>query len=435
MDRIVLYFITSIMFLFGCHQEEAKLVKKNSKLYPNDYFFRQRAFPSGEINMEAYKNAVQQADILKQQESRIQDNWESVGPINIGGRISALAMHASNQNVIYAGSASGGVFKSADQGATWQPIFDDQPSLSIGDVAIAPSNPNVIYAGTGESNAGGGSMTYDGFGIYRSDNAGISWTGLGLEEGRNTGRLAIHPTNEDVVYAAMMGNLFGDNSERGIYKTMDGGVTWDHVLFVSDSTGGADLAIHPTNPDTVYAATWERIRRPDRRSYGGETSAIYRTYDGGANWTELTNGLPSLPSQKGRIGITISNSNPENVYAIYADQSGDFEGVFRSSDHGNTWATLNGGPIAANYSSFGWWFGRITVHPTNPDEIYTLGLDVERSTNGGNSWVTVGGSNHVDQHAYYIHPVNTNLHVSGNDGGIYISLNAGSSWSHVENLS
>ena len=190
--------------------------------------------------------------------------------------------------------------------------------------------------GTGEANAGGGSLAYDGVGVYRSDDAGENWQYIGLEVSRNIGRMVVDTYDPDVLYVAAMGNLFANTSQRGIYKTTDGGTTWEKILYVSDSTGAIDMAIHPTNPDTFYAAMWERVRRPNRRSYGGATCGIYRSYDGGDTWVELTNGLPTLPEEKGRIGIDISVSDPNILYAIYADEIGYFNGVYKTTDGGNT---------------------------------------------------------------------------------------------------
>jgi len=204
------------------------------------------------------------------------------------------------------------------------------------------------------------------------------------------------------------------------------------LLFSTEaySTGAIDVAIHPTNPDTIYAAMWERIRRPNRRSYGGSTCGIYRSYDGGENWTELTNGLPVLSHEKGRIGIDISVSDPNILYAIYADKTGYFNGVYKSYDHGDTWTQTNDASLSNSYSSFGWWFGRLKVDPVDPDNVFVIGLDIYRTQNGGNSWTNQSGANvHVDQHAVYIHPLNNSFVLLGNDGGLYSSVNGGSSWS------
>ncbi|MFQ5335273.1 MAG: hypothetical protein ACE5DN_04295, partial [Flavobacteriales bacterium] len=420
-------------FLFSPHNN----VNTAATLHePGDYMYRQRAYPSGSINHEAFKEAIAQAQAIRRSGNRATSiAWEFAGPTNFGGRITDIEMPASDQQTVYAGSASGGVFKSTDGGGSWVPVFDDAPSLSIGDLAIAPSDPNIIYVGTGESNCGGGSLTYDGLGVFKSTDAGTTWSAVGLADSRNTGKVAIHPGNPDIVYVAAMGDLFGNNSQRGIFKTTDGGQSWQNVLYVNDSTGGIDVVIHPLNPDTVYAATWKRIRRPNYKVYGGSGCGVYRSYDGGVSWTELTNGLPSPSStQCGRIGIDIARSSPNILYAIYADSIGYFKGIYKTVNNGDSWTQTNDAALSSMYSSYGWWNGKINVDPSDPDIFFVGGLDLYRSTNGGASYSNVSGSMHVDQHGVYIHPANNNLVIAGNDGGIYISNNGGSSWNSVNEL-
>ncbi len=398
---------------------------------PNDWFFRQRAYPYEQINHTAYLNALEQARQLRDEagSNRSDGIWEFAGPVNTGGRITDVEMHPSDLNTIYLGAASGGVFKSTDAGITWQPVFDDALSLSVGDIAIAPSDPDILYVGTGEANAGGGSLAYDGVGVYRSEDGGQTWQHKGLEESRNIGRMVVDPRDPDVVYVAAMGNLFADSPDRGIYKTTNGGDTWENVLFVSDSTGAIDVAINPENPDTLYAAMWERVRRPNRRSYGGPTCGIYRTFDGGTTWQELTNGLPTLAEDKGRIGIDISASDPNILYAIYADSIGYMKGVYKTFDGGDTWIQTNDGGLSGAYYSYGWWFGRIKIDPVDPDIAFVIGFTLYRTKDGGNSWTDVSGWDvHVDQHGLYIHPLNHNFMVLGNDGGLYLSYDGGNSW-------
>ena len=419
------------------------IVSKNKSIAkqeppPDDWFFRQRAFPSGQIKYEAVQEASIQAMVMKNTNSSrkksLLQTWQFAGPSNIGGRVSCVAMHPSNLQKMYISSATGGIFKSNDAGTTWFPVFDAQPSLSMGDIAIAPSNAAILYAGTGEPNCGGGSMTYDGMGIYKSIDSGISWTSVGLAATRNTGRIAIHPTNPNIVYVAAMGDLFGDNANRGIYKTTDGGANWTQVLFVSDSTGGIDLVINPTHPDTVFATVWERIRRPDRESYGGATCNIYRSYNGGVTWTILTTGLPSSSATVGRIGIDISQSNPATLYAIYAQKTGPFQAIYKTINNGDTWTAVNGASLTSMYATYGWWNGRIKIDPTNPNTVYAIGFDVYKTVNGGSTWTNLTSGIHPDQHAVYVHPLNPNFVLLGNDGGVSISPDGGITWNDVSTL-
>lgn len=425
--------LVASIFLFN---QNIKEIPKEKEKKPNEWFYSQRAYPFSDINYHAFRNAISQADKLKEtyKSQNKYFTWEFAGPVNIGGRISAVALNPVEPSIFYVGAASGGVFKTTDSGLSWEAIFDDQPSLSIGDIAIAPSNPDVIYVGTGEANAGGGSVSYDGLGIFRSEDGGNSWANRGLGESGSIGRLIVHPQNPDICYVAAMGRMFSKNDQRGIFKTIDGGLSWQNMLFINDSTGAIDISIDPQNPETIYAAMWERIRRPDERVYGGPSCGIYRSFNGGEDWQELTDGLPSPSPNVGRIGISISPSDPAILYAIYADKVGYFDGVFKSTDQGESWTRTNDAALSNMYSSYGWWFGRLRVDPLNPNIVYAIGFDLFKTSNGGNSWSNIGYAVHVDQHDLYAHPENNNFVVLGNDGGIYTSQNAGSTWTHLENL-
>lgn len=403
------------------------------KKKPNDWFVNQRAYPQNQIRYDVYQQALRQAGAMKTQ-SKQQAGWNFVGPVNIGGRITDVEMHPSDPQTIYAGAASGGIFKSADVGQNWFPVFDDQISLSIGDIAIDPSNPNTIYAGTGESNAGGGSVAYGGMGVFKSVNGGQSWVHAGLEETRYIGRIVVDPSDSLRVFVAAMGKLFGTNPERGVYRSENGGLSWQQKLFVNDSTGCIDLVINPQNPDVLFAAMWERVRYPWNRSYGGYGSGIYRSQDGGDTWQLLSSGLPTAAPNTGRIGLAISQSNPQIVYAIYADDPGYFMGVYKTTNGGDSWSRVNDTALSSLFSSYGWWFGNIRVHPANPDIVYAMGLDIYRSTNGGQNWSYFSGSIHVDQHGLYIYPEPPYFTIAGNDGGIYLSATDAGTWNHVNDL-
>lgn len=402
---------------------------------PSDWFIIQRTFPYGKVDYDAYKNALSLKETMTAPNSlRDYLQWTPVGPINVGGRVQDIEMDPNSTDTIYVGAASGGVFKSTDGGSNWSSIFDAQPSLSIGDIAIAPADPSTIYAGTGEPNCGGGSVTYDGAGLFKSTDGGATWNYVGLDSTRNTGRIVVDPKNTDRVFVATMGDLFSNGNQRGVYRTTDGGQTWQQVLFLSDSTGAIDLAINPENPDTIYACMWERVRRFTYEHYGGVTCGIYRSYDGGDTWSELTNGLPT--SSVGRIGIDISQSNPNVLYAIYADENDNvsFKGIFKTTNGGNSWSETNDNALGGMFASYGWWFGRIKVDPTDENIAFAIGFDTYKTTNGGGSWSYASGSNHVDNHTVYIHPLNHQLIYIGNDGGVYRSANGGGSWTHVTGL-
>jgi len=403
---------------------------EESKEYPNDWFITQRIFPQKEIRYDIYKQALENVNSLKKKNNLNAGTWQFAGPTNIGGRITDVEMSPNSFDTIYAGAASGGVLKSIDGGENWFSIFDNTLSLSIGDIAVDPVNTSIIYVGTGEVNAGGGSMTYDGMGVFKSTDGGMNWRHLGLDSTRYISRIIVDPKNNNRIFLGAMGKLFAENNERGVYRSLDGGETWENVLFISGKTGCIDLAINPADPNIIYAAMWERIREPGSRNYGGTECGIYKSTDGGEKWTQLTNGIPNNNFDVGRIGITISQNHPNILYAIYADASGDFLGVYKTTDSGLNWQRTNDSRLSSDkvYSTFGWWFGNIRVSPADPNTVYVLGLDVYKTTDGGTSWDFVSDNVHVDQHGMYIHPLNDNFIILGNDGGIFKTENISEGW-------
>jgi hypothetical protein len=426
---IFLVAITAAVILTGCQKKKTVEMNETGN-FPNDWFYRQRAYPFIELRSDLYYKAMEQAMSMQRNTLKSgQEAWKLVGPVNIGGRITDVEMPANDQNTLYAGAASGGIFKSINFGTTWTPIFDESPALSIGDMDISKSNPDIIYAGTGEPNAGGGSHTYEGNGIYKSKDAGTNWTQIGLTSTGSIGRVKIDPANPDTVYVAAMGHLFSYNSERGVFRTRDGGSTWEKVLYLTDSTGASDLCINLQNSRILYAAMWERTRRPSYQSYGGNSSGLWRSTDGGDSWTELLNGLPK--GNVGRIGIDISDSNPSVLYATYTDSTGYLSGIYKTIDGGDHW--LKTGELGEN-SSYWWWFSEVDVDPINPNIAYVSGLQAYKTTNGGTSWSNTFSSAHADMHGTFVHPKDNGLVVLCSDGGLYISRFGGSNPFHIDNL-
>lgn len=420
-------------FYFSFEKKIATSSADEIEAKPNDWFFQQRAYPYEDIPLDVYRRAQLQAKFEKQTFTKSSNDWESRGPVNIGGRITDVEMHSSNMDVVYAGAANGGVWKSVDGGREWESIFDEALSLSIGDIAVAPSDADILYVGTGEANAGGGSLTYDGMGMFRSNDGGGTWQHLGLESSRTIGRVAVHPQDPDIVFVGALGRAFSTDGSHGVFRSVDGGEIWENVLYVSDSTGCVDIAIHPTQPNMVFAALWERTRKPNNRDYGGQTSGIYRSIDGGDTWTELQNGLPH-EMDLGRIGLAIAPSEPDIIYASVIDYIGNFVGIYKSIDRGDSWLRVDETLEGLGISSFGWWFGNIRVAPDDANTVYFLDLGFYRSTNGGKNWSGITKGMHVDQHGLYIHPQNPDFMILGNDGGIYKTTNNWSSWSHVKNM-
>jgi photosystem II stability/assembly factor-like uncharacterized protein len=427
------YYIISYLALLlaACHPSSPEGAPYPEEK-PNDWFYRQRAYPNGTVDRQQFHTAVKAQRRAERQLHQRSPNaqWLFRGPMNVGGRIAALDVHPQYPDTIFVGAASGGVFRSYDRGETFEPLFDEQLTLAVGDLDIAPSDPSTIYVGTGEANAGAGTLAYDGFGVYKSTDGGENWQHLGLEESGSVGRIEVHPQDPDRVYVAAMGFLFEPNETRGLYRTNDGGESWEQVLYLNDSTGVVDVVLHPEHPDTLYAATWERKRRPGHYYYGGQSSGVYRSYDGGDSWERLEQGLPQ--GEVGRIGLALCPSAPQVLYAQYIDPVGHLMEVYRTDDGGDSWAVA--GSSGINSPGFMWWFGRLFTHPANTETVYLHNIALFRTENGGENWSKVSNGVHVDQHDMYIDPNNPDYIVLGNDGGLYVSENGANSWSHRKSL-
>jgi photosystem II stability/assembly factor-like uncharacterized protein len=405
---------------------------------PTAWFWYQRAYPHGAIDPAGHRLALDQAAALheKAEDRRrrgdtsplLSEVWQQRGPDNIGARVTDLAIHPTDADVVYAGIATGGVLKTLDGGATWAPIFDDGEVLTVGDLALDPQDPQTIYVGTGEANAA--SLSFFGKGLYRSDDGGVTWEHLGLEETLYIARVLVDPTDGDRILVAATGRLFGTDQNRGVFRSLDRGATWERAFALTDSTACTDLVMHPTNPDILYAAMWERVRGLTYRRSGGESSGIWRSLDGGDTWSELTVGLPAGPDV-GRIGLTICREQPDVLYACYTDGDAGFLGVYRSTDGGDSWSGTNDWNMSGIYSTFGWYFGQIRVDPTDPDNVFVLGVPQYRSTNGGQSWSENGSNMHVDHHALEFAPSQPTRVYNGNDGGLYRSDDSGATWTKL----
>ena len=401
----------------------------------DDWLYQQKAFPYDKTDRAAQRKAVQSAlaQKIKNKNAKTTDieDWNFIGPVTIGGRILDIDCPSGNDNTIYVGTASGGVLKSYDRGATWANIFDDNSTLSIGDIVIDKIDTNIIYVGTGEPGNGTGSVTYDGNGIYKSTNGGNTWTNIGLTEGGNTGRIIIHPDNNQILFAAMLGDLFENSSERGIYRSENGGTSWEKVLYINDSTGGIDVCINPDDPNIVYASTWERVRRYNRKDYSGNGSRIYRSEDGGDTWNMLTNGLPLEPLAK--ITLTIAPSNPDVLYASIVDPAETLKDIYKTVDGGDTWIALDCADEVAT-SAQDTWFGGMRISPSDANKVYWIGFTCARSNNGGNTWSGMATSAHVDCHALYISPTNENFKIMGSDGGLFFTENDFATFTTAQNI-
>lgn len=377
---------------------------------------------------QADKTPDLQTEVLKQAA------WRSLGPAVMGGRVADIAVDEKSPYTFFVALATGGLLKTTSNGVTWTPVFDSQPVASIGAVAIAPSDSKIVWVGTGEAN--GRNSSSWGNGVYKSTDGGTTWTHTGLDETQQIGRIVIDPKNAEVVYVAATGHLWGVNRERGVFKTSDGGKTWQHVLAIDSDTGAIDLTLAPDNSSIVYAALYRRRRSAWGFEGFSDAAGIYKSSDSGKTWKRLTNVLPQ--KQVGRIGLSASRGKPGLLYAVIDCAEGSnglfsddqkIGGVFRSEDYGETWKRMSG------KAPRGFYFGQIRVDPINPDRVYLLGFTVALSEDGGKTWkndVTPGV--HSDMHALWIDPTRPERLLLGTDGGVYASYDQAKSWAAMNNF-
>ncbi len=344
--------------------------------------------------------------------------WRNTGPLR-GGRSVAVAGSQARPSEYWMGTTGGGVFKTTDGGGAWTPVSDRYFGGTIGAIAVAPSNPDVVYVGGGEFPIRGNVSHGDG--VYKTTDGGRTWRYVGLVETRHIGKIRVHPRNPDVVYVAALGQVFGPNLERGIFKSTDGGATWRKVLFRNDSTGAVDLSMDPTNPDVLYAGLWQAQRRPWQLVSGGAGSGLFKSADGGETWTEITRN-PGLPRGLiGNVGISASGAQAGRVYAIIEADSG---GVFRSDDGGGTWIKVN---TERRLRQRAWYYTRIYADTRDANTVYVSNVSFSRSTDGGRTWTGIR-TPHGDSHDLWIAPENNQRLIEGNDGGANVTLDAGRTW-------
>jgi photosystem II stability/assembly factor-like uncharacterized protein len=390
--------------------------------------------------------AFEQHVAMKQSSPFKDVRWRFIGPFDLGGRSTDVAVPKGSRTVFYAAAATGGVFKTVNAGTTWEPVFDDMPTLSIGDLAVAESDPNIVWAGTGEANIFRASEA--GLGVFKSTDAGKTWKPMGLEATYTIARVVIHPTHPDIVYVAATGHEWTDNPERGVFKTTDGGATWQKVLYVNERVGANDLVMDPQNPDTLYAATWNRIRRRWSDPVPGGEDGLFKTTDGGKTWTPINNGLPDT-AFTGRVGIDLCRAKPTTLYA-YVDnhapgaepKPGELDSygrprqrgiigaeVYRSDDAGAGWRKVSPPGMDRFGGTYGWVFGQIRVDPNTPETIYIMGLGLAKSTNGGRTYQNLYAAGlHGDHHGLWIDPNDSDHLINNNDGGVNISYDGGKTW-------
>ncbi|MCD6201046.1 MAG: hypothetical protein J7K46_04470 [Bacteroidales bacterium] len=414
-------------------------------------FAQRKPITNGEKRMELY----QQVLAMKENSSMKDLQWQFLGPINISGRCTDVeVVRPKGKNyTIYVATASGGLWKTINEGTSWEPLFDTQPSTTIGDIALDPSDPNVLWVGTGEANIFRSSQT--GAGLFKTTDGGRTWQPAGLTNTFTIARIIVDPHNSNIVYVAASGHEWTPNKDRGVYKTTDGGKTWKKIFYLDALTGAIDLVMDPSDPNTLYTAMWQRIRRKwndPRIEPGFSHSGIYKTTDGGKNWKAVNKGLPPA-KYRGRTGIAIASSNPNVLYAFVDNyeiahswpagttdaygrpRGGVIKGatVYRTDNKAKSWTLVSGQTekmkkyMERHSATYGWVFGQIRVDPNDENTIYTMGLALNISTDGGKTFKRLRVQ-HGDHHGLWIDPDNSDYLVNVNDGGVFISYDQGKNW-------
>jgi photosystem II stability/assembly factor-like uncharacterized protein len=381
--------------------------------------------------------------------------WKFIGPDIISGRVTDVEVHPGNGHVMYVGAATGGLWKTDNCGTTWEPIMDDVASVSIGDIAISPSNPDLVWVGTGEANIFRASVA--GIGVFKSVDGGKKWEHMGLEETHTIGRIIIHPSNPDIVYVAASGNEWTPNSDRGVFRTQDGGKSWEKIFYIDQLTGAIDLSMDPGDPNTLYVSMWNRIRRRWSDPVPGPNDGLFKTIDGGKNWTAMRNGLPDH-HLAGRMGIDIARSNPRVLYVLVDNhepgrklrpgerdsygrvlEKPQIKGaeVYRSENGGETFAKVSPADsiMSGLFGTYGWVFGQIRVDPMDENTVFIMGVELAKSVDGGKHFRIIDYPGlHADHHAMWIDPRDSKHILNGNDGGINLSYDGGETWQNFRTI-
>ena len=404
---------------------------------PNRSWFARQRMSSGEpIPRGALDDALValQHPVASLALSTAPGTWVFAGPTNTGGRVTSLAVDPHDPFHVWAGAAGGGVLVSSNGGSSWTPVFDDQPLLPVGAIAADLLDSSVVYVGTGEANGAG--YSYDGDGFYKSIDGGATWRRTGLADTHRIARIAIDPQLPQRLWVAAAGDVYTPDSNRGIYRSLDGGESWAQMLFIGPTAGAIDVVIDPSNSDRIFAAIWDHHSTPDDWIAGGVNSGIWRTEDGGGTWTRLTNGLPPPSPTVGRIGLALAYSSRQTLYAIYRDDPGRLIGVYKTVDSGQSWLRVDAtsGFFKLTLSDFGYYFGQIRVDPTNDARVYVLDVRTFYSNDGGVNWLPLTDLNsgvHVDHHDMLTLPGRLYL---ATDGGVSRSVNDGVNWGSSSNI-
>ncbi|MBK9107976.1 MAG: T9SS type A sorting domain-containing protein [Saprospiraceae bacterium] len=446
---IIFLALTISSTLWFCSTKNEIVPVDISNIPPDDLYLLDKIGIPDEAFLRKVENEI--IDFKKQQAFRnphfaFPGKWSTQGPGNLGGRVNTIAVHPDNENIIFIGFSHGGAYRTLNGGAQWVPVFDQQSTLYVSDIVFDPQNPNILYIATGDHS--GGFYCGQGAGVFKSTDLGNTWTYSGLKETRVISELAVNPKNPQIVYAASLGYSYGKNEHRGLYKSNDAGKNWTKVFYLNDSAGITDIAMHPTDPDVLYIASWNKLGTNNRSFVVGPDGQIFKTSDGGTNWIKLTNGLPS-DSINGRIALALSESNPDILYARYVrtyscnrSNSNHLYAIYKTENAGTSWKNLNAvsdssGLACDVLGGFGWYFRTIAVNPKDADDLLVLGVDIFRSLDGGKNWFPAapdwsGYEVHADKHDLVF--LDNGDMLLGTDGGLYRYMAADDEWKDIEDI-
>ena len=427
-------FLSSVVLSLAESEENER---EESPSEPYEAFMLQRTYPNETFQIDAYRTALVDAATRGNNErSSSVISWDLEGPGNIGGRFNCCVVDPNNSNIMYAGSANGGVWKTTDNGNTWLPITDMLPFMAVGAIAINPTNSNEVWIGMGDVNISG--TMYAGDGVYRSMNGGTTWTYLGLSNTYVISSIIFNPANTAEVLVGTMGNQFNRDANRGMYRTTNSGGSFTNVLYLNDSTGVIDMVQDPVTTSTIYATTFSRIRTSAVSLLYGTETYVYKSTNFGQTWTQLAGGLPNGPLHQ-RIGVAVCESSPNIVYALYSTSDGVTNPeLYKSTNGGTNWSLVNMNTFDINaYGAYGWYFGKIYVDPNNPNLLYMPGVDLQYSTDGGQNWSPRTPpwwqyDVHADGHHIFFNSSSDYIYCT--DGGLYRTYDAGVNWTDIENM-
>lgn len=430
MNRIVIGI--ALLTMMSCATTEKEEKGKSYDAYgPAEYLWERWTYPNESFDENYFTEVLNSVkEDLANKDLQTEVSWRQEGPLNIGGRINCVVLNPDNEEEIWIGTAAGGVFRSPDGGASWEEVGNDFSNMSIGSIAFDPINTDTVYVGTGDPNISG--YPKSGVGVYKTVDGGDTWEHMGPSEVGVVSKLLVHPTSTNIIYMASMGTPWIEGPDRGVYKSIDGGENWEQVLFLSDQAGLSSLVFHPSTPDTLYAAGWDRIRSNTQSIVEGDHSRIYRSMDGGDNWETLGGGLPQVVLS--RSAVDVSLSDPSVLYSSFVGEDMQFYGVYKSEDYGDTWSATEISNLDGALGGFGWYFGMIRINPEDENDVSVAGVELHSTNNGGDSWFQSSPNwwtyeVHADMHDL-TYASNGDIYLA-TDGGLYFSDDNMNSWEYI----